>query len=513
MKVTSSLAVLASVGLSEAFWRMECRGRVGLARLDPIVAPGRASQHAHAIFGSNGEFIFLLTAISGFSMNAGHAELRAGSCTSCAALEDKSAYWSPQMYFKHEDGTFEEVTQAGGMLAYYLLNKDAGNPDKGVKAFPNGFRMVAGDSNRRNYSIGTRNYMDADPEKSLWAMLGETSQEDLAQRAVGFNCLDYNKKPEGALVRHYLPEKGYLDGNCPDGIRLELMFPSCWNGKDLDSANHRSHVAYPDLVTDGWCPKGFDTKLPSLMFEIIYETNKFNGIPGEFSLTVVGFGFHGDFASGWDQEFLQDAVDTCTDPSGLLTACPLFTLQSEDEQRQCKIELPEILATEKVTGKCGASLPGNVPIRYGPAPANAQQPGADQTSHVPVPTVTYQPADSSAYQPGGIFNGDAPSSTSSSSSEEVKVTALAQPEPEPEPTPTLTPTPSEAPIPSGYELVRTEYVTNGRVVSKIVVIETVEYVMLAAATEVETVTVTATLGAQKARRELNHLHRHRHGSH
>lgn len=219
---------------------------------------------------------------AGFSMNSGHAELTAGSCTSCAAVEDKSAYWSPQMYFKHEDGTFEEVTQAGGMLAYYLLNKDAGNPDKGVKAFPNGFRMVAGDSNRRNYSIGSRNFKDADPEKSLWAMLGETSQEDLAQRAVGFNCLDYNKTPEGALVRHYLPEKGYLDGNCPDGIRLELMFPSCWNGKDLDSANHKSHVAYPDLITDGWCPKGFDTKLPSLMFEIIYETNKFKGIPGEF---------------------------------------------------------------------------------------------------------------------------------------------------------------------------------------------------------------------------------------
>jgi hypothetical protein len=47
------------------------------------------------------------------------------------------------------------------------------------------------------------------------------------------------------------------------------------------------------------------------------------------------------------------------------------------------------------------------------------------------------------------------------------------------------------------------------VVSKIVVIETVEYVMLAT----ETVTVTATFGAEKARRELHHLHRHQHGSH
>ena len=39
-----------------AFWRMECPARVGLARIDPIVSKGMPSQHAHAIFGSNGTF-------------------------------------------------------------------------------------------------------------------------------------------------------------------------------------------------------------------------------------------------------------------------------------------------------------------------------------------------------------------------------------------------------------------------------------------------------------------------
>jgi Domain of unknown function (DUF1996) len=51
--------------------------------MDPIVSPGKLSEHAHAIMGS-----------SGFGMNANHNDLTAGSaCTSCAVLQDKSAYW------------------------------------------------------------------------------------------------------------------------------------------------------------------------------------------------------------------------------------------------------------------------------------------------------------------------------------------------------------------------------------------------------------------------------------
>lgn len=46
-------ALLSAVGV-DAFWRMECPHRLGLARIDPLVNPGTASAHAHAIYGSNG---------------------------------------------------------------------------------------------------------------------------------------------------------------------------------------------------------------------------------------------------------------------------------------------------------------------------------------------------------------------------------------------------------------------------------------------------------------------------
>lgn len=51
--------VTLALGLASganAFWRMECPGRLDVARLDPIVDPGKLSTHAHSIHGSSGTF-------------------------------------------------------------------------------------------------------------------------------------------------------------------------------------------------------------------------------------------------------------------------------------------------------------------------------------------------------------------------------------------------------------------------------------------------------------------------
>lgn len=270
MRITL-LPVWAFALTATAFWRMECHARVGLARLDPLVSPGEVSQHVHAIHGS-----------SGFSEDATYEDLVRANCTSCAVTQDKSVYWHPSVLFQDAStGEFEAVDQRGGMLAYYLLYSNPG--EKSVKAFPQGFRMIAGDSLRRNYSLGDVN--TPDPEKSLWAALGQVTQGDLAQRALGFNCLNYQKAPEGSLYRHFLPDKAYLDANCPDGIRFELMFPSCWNGKDLDSPNHKDHVAYPDLVMTGTCPPDYPIRLVSLFYETIWATDAFKNRPGKFVIS------------------------------------------------------------------------------------------------------------------------------------------------------------------------------------------------------------------------------------
>lgn len=266
-----SVLVAAAITPVLAFWRMECRGVAGYARIDPLVSPGEPSMHLHAIMGSGG-----------FSESATYADITASDCTSCLVTEDKSSYWHPALYFLDTTtNEYELVEQVGGTLAYYLLNYGNGNIN--ITAFPENFRMIAGDNSRRAFTAG--NVEMADPPKSNWAALNQTSQDKLAQRALGFNCLDYSATPEASLYRHFFPDKTFLDANCPDGIRFELMFPSCWNGVDADSANHQSHVAYPDLVMTGDCPDDYPVRLPSLFYETIWNTPAYIGRTGQFVIS------------------------------------------------------------------------------------------------------------------------------------------------------------------------------------------------------------------------------------
>lgn len=139
--------------------------------------------------------------------------------------------------------------------------------------------MIAGDTKRRKFTLPV-----PDPPKSFWNT-SDMTQEALAQKALGFNCLTKDiSKAEPSLYRHSLPSKSYLDTNCDAGLRLELMFPSCWNGKDTDSPDHKSHVSYPSLVDDGDCPLNYSVRIPTLYYETFWDTYAYKGIQGQFVL-------------------------------------------------------------------------------------------------------------------------------------------------------------------------------------------------------------------------------------
>jgi hypothetical protein len=38
------------------------------------------------------------------------------NCTSCEIKQDLSVYWTPALYFQHDNGDTELVKQVGGML-------------------------------------------------------------------------------------------------------------------------------------------------------------------------------------------------------------------------------------------------------------------------------------------------------------------------------------------------------------------------------------------------------------
>jgi hypothetical protein len=114
--------------------------------------------------------------------------------------------------------------------------------------------MIAGNNNRREWNLPWDPTTATEPEKSLWYKEPFYNEEGRRMLALGINCLGATAvdNTEATLLRHYMPTKELID-TCKGGIRFELVFPSCWNGRDLDSPNHQDHVRYADLVLDGGC--------------------------------------------------------------------------------------------------------------------------------------------------------------------------------------------------------------------------------------------------------------------
>ncbi|GIF23555.1 hypothetical protein BJ973_004164 [Actinoplanes tereljensis] len=71
---------------------------------------------------------------------------------------------------------------------------------------------------------------------------------------------------------------------CPRGSRVTRVqdFPGCWDGVNIDSANHRAHVAFADRTT-GACPAGFKA-IPQLRITIAYDIARDDQVNGRYAL-------------------------------------------------------------------------------------------------------------------------------------------------------------------------------------------------------------------------------------
>lgn len=511
MKSTANIATTLALfsGAADAFWRMECRGRTGLARLDPLVEPGEVANHAHAIHGG-----------SNFGLNTDYDSLVESDCTSCMVKQDKSAYWTPSLHFIHEDGETEVVGQSGGMLVYYLLPGELHRESYNVTAFPQGFRLLAGDTRQRNY---TGSFPDTDP--STWDA-EERSQKSLGQKAIGFNCLNYDIEGEPTAYRHFLPDKGYMDQHCKNGIRAEIYFPSCWDGKNLDSDNHKDHMAYPSDIKGGACPDDYPVQLPILLYETIWETNALSDKAGQFVFAngdPTGYGYHADFIMGWEGDnFLNDAVQTCLGGQGTIDECSTFTqnnkeyIQSLEEMEKCKFNQVQTLENDNCEGPA-KGLCGNVPVQAGPEYAELLKPGNEETptaGYTPGPSATPSMPVLSYATPQSVVNGisvynahEGGAQTPAVQAQEAKPTTTAIPNvPEvPAPTPEA-PAPTPAPVADDSEpegsIISTKTITSAGVIYEVAIEEVQVYV-----------TVEPSQAPVKERRHVHHKHQRRDREH
>jgi hypothetical protein len=289
--------------------------------------------------------------------------------------------------------------------SYYKLEKRVNFENQNYTIFPKGFRMIAGNSLKRTW-----NGPWPVPDQSNWGP-ADTTQGALAEKSLGFNCLNYQAPAEASFEYPYLRDKAFIDAHCADGIRAEVLFPSCWDGQNLDSPDHKTHVAYPNLIQDGACPETHSVYLPILFYETIWNTQQFVGVPGQFVFAngdPTGFGYHGDFIAAWNDGVLQQIYDdpSCTDhdlnhrkSTGIQEECDAIasSIQSQEVAAMCKLEVPEILRDEKISGLLPI-LPGGVQVlgvRHDPGTYLDDLSSANATSPVVV-TVTPEPSISSS---------------------------------------------------------------------------------------------------------------------
>ena len=107
---------------------------------------------------------------------------------------------------------------------------------------------------------------------------------------------------------------------CPSGrdVVRTFKFQSCWDGTNIDSANHRTHVAFADA--QGNCPTGFKA-IPQLVQRLVYDVDapslKDNGKTRPF-FSLDGFPEqahkpitdHGDFINVFDKK-VQNKMVQC----------------------------------------------------------------------------------------------------------------------------------------------------------------------------------------------------------
>lgn len=356
------------------------------------------------------------------------------------------------------------------------------------------------------------------PQMSLWGP-EDTTQEALAEKAMGFNCMNYEPgKNEASFAFPYLRSKEFLDQNCINGVRAEIIFPSCWDGQNLDSEDHKSHLAFPTLIQDGACPDTHPVYLPILFYETIWQTNAFADVPGSFVFAngdPTGYGYHADFVASWD-DGIQEAVRANTQCTGLssdgqVESCPVFDgkIQSQEDAKACKLVLPEVIADEQVGGLLD-QLPGGVKItgvRYDPG---SIPPGGE----------TYAPSTSIPASRSSAFASDTAYSSGYYHSAATGVVPLTSAltssgySPAPTASPATLPTSDSSASASGSSITTTY--TSGNYVVEMVVVEMTETVTATIAPVMtQTVVINGTgqtddpaARARRRRHARHHAHHH-----
>ncbi|MGK2954011.1 MAG: DUF1996 domain-containing protein [Thiobacillus sp.] len=219
---------------------------------DPIVFPGQPGRsHLHTFTGND----------QASASSTGDSLSEAGNSTCAGGTLNRTAYWMPSLIdIRTGQPIVPTSTNFYYKLGYYGVK--AGT----VQPFPRGLRMIAGDS--KNASPVT------DPHVGLECVSGGGHRPAIPSCAVG------------------------------DDLNVAVLFPQCWDGKNLDSPDHKSHMAY---ATGSGCPSTHPVPLPEIALNVHYKVSEANS-GGFWKLSSDdysgpgGYSLHADWFNGWDAD-------------------------------------------------------------------------------------------------------------------------------------------------------------------------------------------------------------------
>jgi len=254
---------------------------------DPIVYPSQPGRsHLHTFFGN--------TEANAFST---YESLRTTGKSTCRNALNRSAYWIPSLM----NGRGQVVMPDYISIYYkrYPTSHPSCQTGEGCIGLPRGLRYV----------------------------FGRTMNGPSGADHVYFDCQGASATPG-----HY-PNLVEAARNCPSGSQIGAVVdaPSCWDGKSLDSADHRSHMAYSvyDAGLDAHvCPATHPFHIPTFTLAAWYTTDNTLDRSGNTSPTAntwyfasdrmegmapmtSGMTFHADWFGAWDDDILDTWIANC----------------------------------------------------------------------------------------------------------------------------------------------------------------------------------------------------------
>lgn len=274
---------------------------------DPIVFPGQDNAaHLHRFYGNT---LLDETSTTSSLFSSGDSSCQGNTL-------NRSAYWVPALLAPHYDPqTGERIYDESGEPAWQAVPAVVGNDEEAHEIF--------------YYSAGVD---DLDAIQTIPLGLKMIAGNHMGQPGM---------EQDSAMVRWHCQSWESSDASnprwsssipeciAPDRLRMDIFFPSCWNGVDLDASDHKSHMAYPvdSLSPAGMiCPESHPVPIMRVSFHYafgvkpeVYDPLSRSSRGWRLASDMYqvstqepgGMSLHGDWFNAWHPEALQAILDNC----------------------------------------------------------------------------------------------------------------------------------------------------------------------------------------------------------